>query len=67
MAAPGISSKGPQSIAEWLPLLGSILQALSGMAEDDRAEDDRAEDDRIAERSPAAAREVDTRSNETAR
>ncbi len=36
MAAPGISSKGPQSIAEWLPLLGSILQALSGMAEDDR-------------------------------
>ncbi len=56
MAAPGISSKGPQSIADWLPLLGSIVQALSGMAEDDRT----------AERSPAAAREVDTRPNETA-
>ena len=72
MATPGTSLKESQSIADWLPLLGSIVQALSGMAEDDRAEDDRAEDDRaeddrIAERSPAAAREVDTRSNETAR
>ncbi len=62
MATPGTSLKESQSIADWLPLLGSIVQALSGMAEDDRAEDDR-----IAERSPAAAREVDTRSNETAR
>ena len=67
MATPGTSLKESQSIADWLPLLGSIVQALSGMAEDDRAEEDRAEDDRIAERSPAAAREVDTRSNETAR
>jgi hypothetical protein len=51
MAAPGISSKGPQSIADWLPLLGSILQALSGMAEDDRP----------ATQSPAGARESETR------
>ncbi len=40
MAAPGISSKGSQSIAEWLPLLGSIVLALRGMAEDDRMADD---------------------------
>ncbi len=52
MAAPGISSKGPQSIAEWLPLLGSILQALSGMAEDDRP----------VTHSPAGGRDSDTRS-----
>ena len=51
MAAPGISSKGPQSIADWLPLLGSILQALSGMAEDDRP----------ATQSPAGTRESETR------
>ena len=51
MAASGISSKGSQSIAEWLPLLGSILQALSGMAEDDRP----------ATQSPAGAREIETR------
>ncbi len=51
MAASGISSKGPQSIADWLPLLGSILQALSGMAEDDRP----------ATQSPADARESETR------
>ena len=36
MATPGISSKESQSIAEWLPLLGSIVQALRGMAEDGR-------------------------------
>ncbi len=51
MAATGISSKGPQSIAEWMPLLGSILHALSGMAEDDRP----------ATQSPADARESETR------
>lgn len=50
MAASGISSKGPQIIAEWLPLLGSILQALSGMVEDDRP----------ATQSPAGAREIET-------
>ncbi len=52
MATPGTSSKGSQSIAEWLPLLGSIVQALSGMAEDDRRADDR-----IAVRLPAVARD----------
>ncbi len=57
MAAPGISSKGPQSIAEWLPLLGSIIQALSGMAEDDRP----------ATQSPAGARESETRPSKTVR
>ncbi len=57
MAAPGISSKGPQSIAEWLPLLGSILQALSGMAEDDRP----------AAQSTANARESETRPGKTMR
>ena len=62
MATPGTSLKESHSIADWLPLLGSIVQALSGMAEDDRAEDGG-----IAERSPAAAREADTRSNGTAR
>ncbi len=51
MAASGISSKGSQNIAEWLPLLGSILQALSGMAEDDRP----------ATQRPAGAREIETR------
>jgi hypothetical protein len=51
VAATGISSKGPQSIADWLPLLGSILQALSGMAEDDRP----------ATQRPPGARESETR------
>ena len=41
MATPGTSSTGSQSIAEWLPLLGSIVQALSGMAADDGTEDDK--------------------------
>ena len=36
MATPGISPKESQSIAEWLPLLGSIVQALRGMTEDGR-------------------------------
>lgn len=57
MAAPGISSKGPQSIAEWLPLLGSIIQALSGMAEDDRP----------ATQSPAGAGESEPRPSKTVR
>ena len=51
MVTPGTSSKGSQSIAEWLPLLGSIVQALSGMAEDDRT----------AARSPAAVADGRTR------
>ncbi|MEE9210173.1 MAG: hypothetical protein V3U23_06950 [Kiloniellales bacterium] len=57
MATPGTSSKGSQSIAEWLPLLGSIIQALSGMAEDDRA----------AARSPAPARDRETSPGTTER
>ena len=57
MATPGTSSKGSQSIAEWLPLLGSIVQALSGMAEDNRT----------AERTPATARDGETSPGETAR
>ena len=57
MAATGISSKGPQSIAEWLPLLGSILQALRGMAEDDRP----------TTQSPVNARESETRPGKTLR
>ena len=57
MATPGISSKGPQNIVEWLPLLGSILQALGGMAEDDRP----------AAQSPAAARGGETGPGKTGR
>ena len=57
MATPGTSSKGSQSIAEWLPLLGSIVQALSGMAEDDKS----------AERTPAAPRGGESNAGETAR
>jgi len=57
VATPGTSSKGSPSIAEWLPLLGSIVQALSGMAEDDKS----------AERTPAAGRDGDTSPGETAR
>ncbi len=45
MATPGTSSKGSQSIVEWLPLLGSIVQALSGMAEDPTADDKTARSD----------------------
>ncbi len=41
MVTPGTSSKGSQSIVEWLPLLGSIVQALSGMAEDDKNANDK--------------------------
>ncbi len=67
MATPGTPSKGSQSIAEWLPLLGSIIQALSGMAEDDRIADDRIADDRIAVRRPATVRGGKPSSGETAR
>jgi len=35
VGTPGTSTKGSQSIAEWLPLLGSIVLALRSMAEDD--------------------------------
>ena len=57
VATPGTSSRESQSIAEWLPLLGSIVQALSGMAADDR----------IAVRPPAVARDGNPSSGETAR
>ncbi len=40
MTTPGTPLKESQSIADWLPLLGSIVQALSGMAEDDKTADD---------------------------
>ncbi len=62
MATPGTSSKGSQSIAEWLPLLGSIVQALRGMAEGDPTADHRtaapiatAAPPRCEETSPEAA------------
>ena len=61
MATPGTSSKGSQSIAEWLPLLGSIVRALSGMAEDDRIADDR-----FAVRLPGVARDGKPSPSETA-
>lgn len=67
MTIPGTSSKGSQNIAEWLPLLGSIVQALRGMAADDRIADDQIADDRIAARTPAAARDGETSPGETAR
>jgi hypothetical protein len=77
VATPGPSLKDSRNIADWLPLLGSIVQALSGMAEDDwaeddraeddRAEDDRAEDDRVAERRPAAAGDGESNLGATAR
>ncbi len=35
MGTPGTSTKGSQSFAEWLPLLGSIVLALRNIAEDD--------------------------------
>ena len=41
MATPGTSLKESQSIADWLPLLGSIVQALSGMAEDEKTAGDK--------------------------
>ena len=62
MTIPGTSSKGSQNIAEWLPLLGSIVQALRGMPADDRIADHR-----IAARTPAAARDGETSPGETAR
>ncbi len=57
MATPETSTKGSQSIAEWLPLLGSIVQALSGMAADVST----------AARTPAAARDGKPSPGETAR
>ena len=57
MATPGTSSKGSPSIAEWLPLLGSIVQALSGMAEDDPT----------AAQTPAVATDDETRPGTTKR
>ncbi len=54
MATPGTSSKGSQSVAEWLPLLGSIVQALSGMPEGGPTADDSTADHPTAERTPAA-------------
>ncbi len=66
MGTPGTSSKGSQNIAEWLPLLGSIVQALRGMAADNRTADDPTADDRTAERTPAVARDGETSPGETA-
>ena len=37
MATLGPYSKGSPNIAEWLPLLGSIVQALTGMTENGRS------------------------------
>ena len=56
MATPGTSPKGSQSIVEWLPLLGSIIQALSGMADDERP----------IERPPAATHGGEARPDRTA-
>ncbi len=56
MATPGTSSKASQSIAEWLPLLGSIVLALRGMADDDPT----------PEQAPTAARDSETRPDKTA-
>ncbi len=57
MDPSGTSSKGSQNIAEWLPLLGSIVQALRGMADDGPTE----------ERTPAAASDGEINPGETAR
>ncbi len=68
MSILGTSSKGSQNIAEWLPLLGSIVQALRGMADDDPTANDPTADDRTAAQTPAAARDGKTsRPDETAR
>ncbi len=66
MATPGTSSKGSPSIAEWLPLLGSIVQALSGMAEDAPRADGRPPE-RPIERPPTAARDGKTHPDRAAR
>ncbi len=61
MGTPGTSSKRSQNIAEWLPLLGSIVLALRGMAADNRTADDR-----TAEPTQAVARDGETSPGETA-
>jgi hypothetical protein len=61
MVTPGTSSKGSQSIVEWLPLLGSIVQALSGMAEDGPRADGRS-----PERPPATTRGGEARPDRAA-
>jgi hypothetical protein len=67
VSTPGTSSKGSQNIAEWLPLLGSIVQALRGMPEDARTADDRTADDPTAERNPVAMGDDKTSPGATAR
>jgi hypothetical protein len=57
VATPGPSLKDSRNIADWLPLLGSIVQALSGMAEDD---------DRPIERPPATTRGGEARPDKAA-
>ncbi len=37
MRAPGPQSNAPSNVAEWLPLLGSIVQALCGGDDRQRA------------------------------
>ena len=41
MSRPIPGAGRTSDLADWLPLLGSIVRALSGMAEDDRIVDDR--------------------------
>ncbi len=65
MVTPGTSSKGSQSIVEWLPLLGSIVQALSGMAEDGPRADGRSPE-QPPERPPATTRGGEARPDRTA-
>ncbi len=45
---------GPAGLADWLPLLGSICQALSSIAEE--SDEDRAVDARAADKSGPAER-----------
>ncbi len=56
VAVQGTSSKGSPNIAEWLPLLGSIVRALSDMAKDDRPADRPATPPRPDENRSEAAR-----------
>ncbi len=57
MATPGTSPKGSQSIVEWLPLLSSIVQALSGMGDDEN---------RTTARTTAAVQKNEPRPDRTA-
>ncbi len=53
MGAPGSFSNTPAGLAEWLPLLGSIVQALRSASEDLAAKaepDDQARRDQALER-----------------